>query len=84
MSHHTTNGQSVSREDRESFDAFVARSRWQFAKTYVEDYPHGYTLQRWGEPDEFQHAIASIERWGVVESFWGSQRKYLYFDEFLV
>ena len=30
------------------FAGFVVNSRWRFAKTYVESYPHEYTLERWG------------------------------------
>lgn len=55
-------------QDLEWFRAFVASSRWQFAKTYVESYPHEYTLDRWGDAGEFQRAILCVERWGVVES----------------
>ena len=61
--------------------AFVADSRWQFARTYVESYPHEYTLERWANSEDFWRAILCIERWGVVESFWSAQRKYLYIDE---
>ena len=63
------------------FRNFVAQSRWRFAKTYVESYPHEYTLQRWMDPDTFWRAIQCIERWGVVESFWNVERKYLYVDD---
>ena len=34
-------------DDLQLFRAFIAKSRWRFAKTYVESYPHEYTLQRW-------------------------------------
>jgi hypothetical protein len=67
--------------DLEFFRTFVAGSRWRFAKTYVESYPHEYTLQRWVDADAFARAIQCIERWGVVESFWGTERKYLHLDE---
>ena len=69
--------------DLEWFRAFVAGSRWRFAKTYVESYPHEYTVLRWPgtDADAFAMAIECIERWGVVESFWSAQRKYLYVDD---
>jgi len=67
--------------DLQEFTAFVADSRWRFAKTYVESYPHEYTLDRWGDVDRFWRAIVCIERHGVVESFWSVSRKYLYVDE---
>lgn len=60
------------------FAGFVASTRWRFAKTYVESYPHEYTLVAWGDAEAFRQAIDCIERWGVVEPFWGSRRKYLY------
>jgi hypothetical protein len=63
------------------FRKFVMESRWRFAKTYVESYPHEYTLQRWGEANSFWRAILCIERWGVLEPFWTARRKYLYVDE---
>jgi hypothetical protein len=67
--------------DLKWFEAFVATSRWQFAKTYVESYPHEYTVDRWGDPADVAQAGACIERWGVPESFWSSTRKYLYVGE---
>ena len=71
--------------DREAdvtwFTGFVVNSRWQFAKTYVESYPHEYTLERWGDADVFRTAIHCIERWGLPESFWNAQRKYLYIND---
>jgi hypothetical protein len=72
----------VSREDdMQWFRSFVMESRWRFAKTYVESYPHEYTLDEWGEADTFWRAILCIERWGVLEPFWSSQRKYFYIDQ---
>jgi guanosine-3',5'-bis(diphosphate) 3'-pyrophosphohydrolase len=65
---------------REDFATFVAGSSWRFAKTYVDSYPHEYTLIQVGDTDGFQMAITCIERWGVVERFWNSRRRYLYVD----
>jgi len=62
------------------FATFVAGSSWRFAKTYVESYPHEYTLVQASETGRFQTAITCIERWGVVEPFWKSRRRYLYVD----
>jgi len=71
--------------DREAdvrwFTDLVANSRWRFAKTYVESYPHEYTMEGWGDGDAFRTAIHCIERWGLLESFWNAQRKYLYIDD---
>jgi hypothetical protein len=53
--------------------------RWRFARTYVESYPHEYTLAKWGDDeDAFWKAVECIERWGVWEPFWRARRKYLY------
>lgn len=68
-------------EDVEWFRDFVIASRWRFAKTYVESYPHEYTLDEWTDEDSFVRAILCIERWGVLEPFWSAQRKYFYVDD---
>lgn len=62
------------------FREFVDRSRWKFAKTYVDSYPHEYTLENCEAPESFRTAISSIEECGVVECFWRTQRRYLYVD----
>ena len=72
----------MSRPDDDAwFRAWVEASRWRFAKTYVTTYPHEYALAAWGEPDAFRRAISCIERWGEVETFLDSRRKYLHLDE---
>jgi len=74
-------GTPLTEHDLNFFRSFVEHYRWRFAKTYVQSYPHEYVLQRWGEADAFSKAIQCIEQWGVVESFWRAERKYLYVDE---
>ena len=64
-------------EDVERLERFVSHSRWRFANTYVESYPHEYTLARWGDSDAFRASILCIEQWGTPESFLTSRRKYL-------
>jgi hypothetical protein len=44
----------------------VLETRWRFAKTYVESYPHEYTLDEWCDEGAFEKAIHCIERLGVV------------------
>jgi hypothetical protein len=68
-------------EDTHWFRNFVVNSRWRFAKTYVESYPHEYTLARWGDQELFWRAILCIERSGAHESFWNAQRRYFYIDD---
>src|SRR5262245_58478832 len=80
----TTRKSLTSNQMREAnlgrFRNFVAATRWRFAKTYVESYPHEYMLQQWVDVDAFSTAIQCIEQWGVVESFWNAERRYLYVD----
>lgn len=63
------------------FRSFVEDSRWRFARTYVESYPHEYTHEDWVEQGSLTKAVECIERWGVVESFWRARRKYLHVDD---
>jgi hypothetical protein len=72
---------STREHDLDDFRRLVADSDWRFAKTYVESYPHEYTLKQWTDADAFSRAIECIEYWGAVESFWRAERKYLYVDE---
>ena len=73
---------SIDREsDIQAFREFVRSSPWRFAKTYVESYPHEYTLEDSSQADNFWRAILCIERWGIDESFWNARRKYLHVDE---
>jgi hypothetical protein len=66
--------------DEEWFRQFAASARWRFAKTYVDSYPHEYTLDEWCNEDDFSRAVGVIEGSGVVERFWTAERKYLYVD----
>ena len=77
----TVTTQQERERDLEWFRGFVEESRWRFAKTYVESYPHEYTLQSWGNSDSFTNAIRCIEQWGITEPFLGTQRKYLHVGE---
>ena len=51
-------------DDLDYFKGFVAATRWRFAKTYVESYPHEYTLRQWVDTDAFSRAIQCIEQRG--------------------
>jgi hypothetical protein len=55
--------------DLRMFGEFVDYSRWEFAKTYVESYPHEYTLEHSEAPEFFRAGILCIERWGAIECF---------------
>ena len=53
--------------DLDYFRNFVAATRWRFAKTYGESYPHEHMLQQWVDADTLSRAIQSIEQWGFVD-----------------
>jgi hypothetical protein len=55
--------------DLQWFRSFVVNSRWRFAKTYVESYPHEYTLERRTEPEKLSESDSlhrTLRRRGVV------------------
>lgn len=68
--------------DAHWFQSFVVGTRWRFAKTYVETYPHEYVLDEWVDESDFERAIRCIERWGVVERFLTARRKYYDVDDY--
>jgi|SRR3954463_1728775 len=59
---------STQEADLDAFRKFVDATRWRFAKTYVESYPHEYMLEQWVDADLFSRAIRSIEQWGLVNA----------------
>jgi hypothetical protein len=61
--------------------AAIASARWKFAWTYARTYPHEHTTR--DRCSEVDHAalIDAIERYGVVERFGSTHRKYLYFEK---
>jgi len=42
---------STQEADLDAFRKFVDATRWRFAKTYVESYPHEYMLEQWVDAD---------------------------------
>ena len=49
--------------DLDYFRNLVAATRWRFAKTYVESYPHEHMLQQWVDADTF---IAPKNPWSEM------------------
>jgi hypothetical protein len=59
----------------------IERTRWRFAWTYARTYPHEYTTKKFCSSGDHKRLVDCIERYGVVERFGDSHRKYFYFGE---
>ena len=59
----------------------IERTKWKFAWTYARTYPHEYTTKAFAARRIMQDLIDCIERYGVIERFGDSRRKYFYFEE---
>jgi hypothetical protein len=59
----------------------IERTKWKFAWTYARTYPHEYTTNALCSPEDHSMLIDCIERYGVIERFGDSRRKYFYFEE---
>ncbi len=59
----------------------IERTKWKFAWTYARTYPHEYTTKALCSPEDHARLIDCIERYGVIERFGVSRRKYFYFEE---
>jgi len=67
--------------DAEELAQLIERTRWKFAWTYARTYPHEYTTKALCSPEDHARLIDCIERYGVIERFGSSRRKYFYFEE---
>jgi hypothetical protein len=68
-------------DEMEELDRLIERSKWKFAWTYARTYPHEYTTKALCSPEDHARLIDCIERYGVVERFGTSRRKYFYLKE---
>lgn len=59
----------------------ITHTIWKFAWTNARTYPHEYTTKNLCCPEDHAKLIDCIERFGVVERFGDSHRKYFYFEE---
>jgi len=50
---------------------FIEESKWQFAKTYENSYPHAYTLRKWCDNEEYTRMYRLIRRYGYYYNFGG-------------
>lgn len=65
----------------EELAQIIERTKWKFAWTYARTYPHEYTTKALCRPEDHAKLIDCIERYGVIERFGNSRRKYFYFQE---
>jgi len=68
-------------DDVEGLARLIERTKWRFAWTYARTYPHEYTTKALCSPEDHARLIDCIERYGVIERFGNSRRKYFYFQE---
>lgn len=63
---------------------YIAKVRWQRAKTYDEIAPHEYTVRKWYPDlnDEFNWFVMFIRETGITEKFWKRPYQYLYLDDY--
>lgn len=68
-------------DERAELARLIERTKWKFAWTYARTYPHEYTTKALCSPEDHARLIDCIERYGVIERFGNSRRKYFYFEE---
>jgi hypothetical protein len=67
--------------EKDSLAQLIERTKWKFAWTYARTYPHEYTTKALCNPEDHARLIDCIERYGVIERFGNSRRRYFYFEE---
>jgi hypothetical protein len=73
--------ESLSDDEAKELAQLIKRTKWKFAWTYARTYPHEYTTKALCTSEDHARLIDCIERYGVVERFGKSRRKYFYFEE---
>ena len=68
-------------DEMDGLAPLIARTKWKFAWSYARTYPHEYTTKALCSPEDHARLIDCIERYGVIERFINSRRKYFYFEE---
>jgi len=68
-------------DEMEGFARLIERTKWKFAWTYARTYPHEYMTKALCSSEDHARIIDCIERYGVIERFGDSHRKYFYFEE---
>jgi hypothetical protein len=73
--------ESPSDEEISELAQIIERTRWRFSWTLARTYPHEYTTKALCSPEDHARLIDCIERYGVIERFGSSRRKYFHFEE---
>lgn len=61
------------------FEAFIAKQKWIFAKTYAEFAPHEYVVKGKGNSnEEFMEAVNFIIENGIRMFYYKTERKYIF------
>lgn len=68
-------------EKREELSQLIERTKWKFAWTYARTYPHEYTTKALCEAADHAKLIDCIEKYGIIQRFGESYRKYFYFED---
>jgi hypothetical protein len=58
---------------------FINKSKWIFAKTYAETWPHHYIVRERVDEDLFRKLVEHIRQSGYEGPFYS--KKYIYFEE---
>lgn len=72
---------ALSASEIDDLRRLIDRTKWKFAWAQARTYPHEYTTKTTCSPEDHGNLIDVIEKYGVVERFGDSSRKYLHFDE---
>lgn len=68
-------------EKREELAQVIESTRWKFAWTYARTYPHEYTTKDLCKTADHAKLIDCIEKYGIIQRFGDSYRKYFYFED---
>jgi len=68
-------------EKREKLTQLIERTKWKFAWTYARTYPHEYTTKALCKTADHSKLIDTIEKYGIIQRFGDSYRKYFYFED---
>jgi hypothetical protein len=70
--------------NRQKFDDYIQKVRWQEAKTYRKTAPHEYTIRWWRKDleQEFIDVVLFIREHGVKEKFFSKTFIYFYHGDY--
>ncbi len=62
----------------EKLKSFIEQTKWTFAKTYAETWPHEYIVQEKVDSEIFLELANHVDKYGYTEKFY--QKIVIYFD----